>query len=383
MQAYLQTLWTEAIPSEEHLEKLTGPFPGGATSRSIRAKGEIAVLPLFGPLTRRASMLTALFGGTSLEKWLAAFDKLVADSAVGAVVLDVDSPGGTVDGVPEAAEHIYKARGPKPIVAVANAWAASAAYWVASAADELIVTPSGEVGSIGVWLMHVDSSKHLEMLGEKVTVIAAGEHKAEWNPYEPLSEEAKEEGQRGVDHYYSMFASAVAKHRGVTPAKVRNGFGKGRMVRAQDALGEGMVDRIATLDQTVKRLGGNLAERRAIALEIAKRQAEVTGLEAELGIDGTVDANAQEDPKPEAPYPNEHACRLVDPDKFRKGKNDWGVQYRKHDGKEYRVIRGKLKKDGKWADQAFRYKKDVWGASEAQKHCREHDGRFEAAKGEE
>ena len=84
------------------------------------------------------------------EAFGAAFDRAAADSSIGAIVLNIDSPGGSVYGVEELADKIYKARGTKPVYAVANSLAASAAYWIGSAASQLYVTPSGEVGSIGV-----------------------------------------------------------------------------------------------------------------------------------------------------------------------------------------------------------------------------------------
>src|SRR5690606_12609791 len=111
---------------------------------------------------------------------------------VGTIVLDVDSPGGGVYGVAEFAEEIYKARGQKRIVAVANSMAASAAYWIATAADELVVTPGGEVGSIGVYMLHEDWSGAYEKAGIKPTVIKFGENKAEGIDVEPLSESAQE-----------------------------------------------------------------------------------------------------------------------------------------------------------------------------------------------
>src|SRR5690606_4285100 len=130
-------------------------------------------------------------GGTSTEQFGSWFDAALRDPAVSAIVIDVDSPGGTVTGVAELAEQIFEARGKKPIYAIANALAASAAYWIASAAEELWVTPSGDVGSIGVYAMHEDISEMEAEMGLKVTLISAGEYKTEGNPHEPLGDEAR------------------------------------------------------------------------------------------------------------------------------------------------------------------------------------------------
>jgi len=216
--------------------------------------GGIQILPLFGTIAPRANLMTETSGGTSAERFSAAFRQAVSDPNVGAIVIDVDSPGGSVQGVEELGAEIYKARGSKPIVAVANHLAASAAYWIATAADELIVSPSGEVGSIGVFAAHEDVSKAYEAQGVKTTLVSAGKYKTEGNPYEPLSEESRASIQKRVDEYYSLFTSAVARHRGVSVSDVRGGFGEGRVVGAKEALALGMVDRVATLDETIARL---------------------------------------------------------------------------------------------------------------------------------
>ena len=144
--------------------------------------------------------------------------------------MDVDSPGGSVFGLKELSQKIFDARGTKPIYAVANSMAGSAAYYIASAADQMIVTPSGEVGSIGTIAIHEDMSVALENEGVKITVIKAGRFKGEGNNFEPLSEEAISNAKREVDAYYGQFVDAVARNRGVSPKAVRNGFGEGRMV---------------------------------------------------------------------------------------------------------------------------------------------------------
>ena len=213
------------------------------------------MLPLTGVIMHRANMFSEFSGGTSTEKFTAAFRQLVADPMIKAIVLDVDSPGGTVAGVEELASEIFKAREQKPIYAVANALAASAAYWIASSATELIVTPSGLVGSIGVYAAHQDISEFAKQAGVKVTLVSAGKYKTEGNEFEPLSDEARAALQARVDEYYGMFVKAVARNRGVSPSDVRGGFGEGRVVGAKQAVALGMADRVATLDETLARLG--------------------------------------------------------------------------------------------------------------------------------
>jgi len=115
-----------------------------------------------------------LFGGTSITGFRAAFRQALRDPSVSAIIFDVDSPGGTIDGVPELADEIFAARGRKPMVAVANTQMASAAYWIASAADEIVVTPSGSVGSIGVLTAREDLSRATQMAGIKQASGFAG-----------------------------------------------------------------------------------------------------------------------------------------------------------------------------------------------------------------
>ncbi len=249
------------------------------TSKTKRA---IAVLPLHGPITQRSSVFSAFFGGTSTERWGQAFDNLIASPQIGAVVIDVDSPGGEVYGVDELAEKVFKARGTKPIVAVSNAIMASAAYYVASAADEVVVTPSGQTGSIGVRSMHIDYSGQMEQAGMAVTLISAGERKVWGNPYEPLTEESRTLFQSHIDTYYNQFVAAVAKHRGATPKQVRDGYGQGAMATAKESVTLGLADRVATLDDTIRRLGGKLAQREEIRVAAEKREVQVRGWEAEV-----------------------------------------------------------------------------------------------------
>lgn len=232
------------------------PEPQAAVRSPVRGSGgAVAVIPVQGVIRPKPSLLAMLFGmgGGSIAQIRSMLRDATADSSVGAIVLDVDSPGGMIDGVPELGEEIRQARSKKPIVAVANARAASAAYWIASQATELFVTPSGAVGSIGVFVAHEDWSGFDARLGIKTTMVSAGKFKTEGNPFEPLSDEAREAIQATVDEYYGMFVSAVAKGRKVPEAKVRGGFGEGRMVLASAAVDEGMADRVGTIEDAVSR----------------------------------------------------------------------------------------------------------------------------------
>lgn len=220
----------------------------------MSVRGNTAIIQVSGTIANRMGLLENSSGGASAEKIGQDFDAALNNPDIGAIVLDIDSPGGTVAGTPELADKIFNARGRKPIVAVANAMAASAAYWIGSAAEQFVVTPSGEVGSIGVVAMHSDYSEADKAIGVKRTIVSSGKYKTEGNPYEPLSDDAKAEIQRRVDSLYQSFVSTVAKHRGTTKSAVMDDMGGGRMLPAQEALKAGMVDRIATMDTVLSEL---------------------------------------------------------------------------------------------------------------------------------
>lgn len=267
------------------LDELKADFEGrmAAFAQREQTSSAIAVLPVYGVIQQRASFFSMLFGGSSTEALGAQLRQLVGDETVKAIVLDFDSPGGTVSGVEELAADLYKLRGRKPIVAVADSMAASAAYWIASSADEIVVSPSAEVGSIGVFSLHIDVSKALEMDGIKPTFIQAGKFKTEGSSFEPLSDEARAYEQSRVDDYYGMFVRAVARGRGVSVEKVRSAdFGEGRMVGAKRAVAAGMATSVGTLNETIVRLAnartngaGAKAEDEPIEIEAAVEDAPV------------------------------------------------------------------------------------------------------------
>ena len=220
-------------------------------TRSFSSSGAVAVLPLLGVMTPRAGLFQQLFGGVSTQQWTSQLNAMIADPMISAIVLDVDSVGGNVGMITEAAAAMRAGRKKKKIYAVANGMMASAAYWIGSQASEIIITPSGRAGSIGVFAEHTDLSQAADSAGIRTTLISAGKFKTEGNPFEPLTDEATAELQRSVDRIYDRFVSDVAAGRGVRAAKVERDFGQGRLLDAEDALSAGLVDRIATLDETI------------------------------------------------------------------------------------------------------------------------------------
>lgn len=243
---------------------------GAATPRT----GAVAVVPVLGTISKRDSLLTLLFGGTSTTRLSAQLRSLAADDSVATILLNIDSPGGVSSGLPELAAEIRRTAETKHVVAIANDLAASAAYWIASQADEIVATPESVVGSIGAYIMHADFSRALDAEGITVTYVQAGDRKTDGNPYEPLSDRARDEIQAIVDTTFGLFVGDIAKGRSaatkttVTPATVRSPeWGEGAVLTAKAAKAAGLVDRVETYSQAVARLSGvKSAAPRTIAL---------------------------------------------------------------------------------------------------------------------
>ncbi len=250
------------------------------TAGQQRSVGNIAVIQLYGVIMQRAGMMEMCGSGTSVQTFTNNFRNALADETVGQILIDIDSPGGSVYGIGELAAEIMAARSSKPVVAVANSLAASAAYWIGCSASELYVTPGGEVGSIGVWQAHEDWSAALTDAGIKTTLISAGKFKTEGNPYEALGEDAQAFMQSRVQDYYTAFTKGVAKGRGVNIEAVRNGMGQGRVLGADAALAENMIDGVLTYDDVLRKMQRNAraaTKPARSALKAAQNELEILG----------------------------------------------------------------------------------------------------------
>jgi signal peptide peptidase SppA len=264
-----------ARKSADEISETTPPVAATTRRGSSGARsGAIAVVPVYGTIVQRASQLGICEGGTSTQSIGNALADALADDSVAQILLDIDSPGGSVYGVQELAAEIAGSK--KPVVAFANSLAASAAYWIGAAASEFHVTPGGEVGSIGVWTAHQDVSQALAEAGVKVTLISAGDYKVEGNPYAPLGEEAQQFMQSRIDDYYGAFTRGVARGRKVSVDQVRNDMGKGRVFGADQALSANMVDSVSTLDQVITRMQKNIKAGAPSASRLARAERELS-----------------------------------------------------------------------------------------------------------
>lgn len=236
-------------------QEIEARIGAGPARSNGAAASQIAIIPIVGVISHRMELMQDMSSaGVSPDMIARSFRAAINEPSVSAIVLDIDSPGGTVFGLMELGDEIRAARGKKPVVAVANGIAASAAYWLGSQAEEFVVTPSGQVGSVGVLSMHENVAEMLKKEGIEITLIHFGKYKVEGNPFEPLGEEARAAVKADVDAYGAMFHRAVAKGRGVSVEQVRTDFGQGRMVMASEAVARGMVDAVETFDEVIARL---------------------------------------------------------------------------------------------------------------------------------
>jgi len=231
-----------------------GPIPEfeAATRRTTnRTEGKVVVVPMVGTMTQRANMMTEHSGMLSTDQFGRMIEGLSNDPSVKSIILDIDSPGGSMFGLEELTGKIRQAASNTRVVAVANSLMASAAYYTGSAATKVYAAPGSLVGSIGVISTHIDASKQMEQDGVKYTFVTAGKYKALGNSAEPLSEDTLAYMQGLVDQGYQQFLSAVAKNRRTSKSKIEANYGQGKVLTAKDALSVGMVDGIRTLDEVI------------------------------------------------------------------------------------------------------------------------------------
>jgi signal peptide peptidase SppA len=229
-------------------QRLSPEWEAAKPSVITRAKGDkTAIIPIQGVLTKDGPS----WYGSNYETIQAAAERAMSDPDVKRVILQVDSPGGEVTGLPETAATLAQLAKTKPVHAMVEGDSASAAYWLTSQASDITVTPSGSVGSVGVRMMHADISKMLEDAGVTITEMHAGEFKTEWSPYKPLTDEAKADMQSRLDTMHADFKGAIATGRGnrATADIAERQYGGGRMFSAAEAKSHGLADNVqATRD---------------------------------------------------------------------------------------------------------------------------------------
>ena len=227
--------------------------PSGTDSKTtdqdgVEVNDGLAVIALQGVMLRRPDPIARFFGATDTEAVRNAVDLAARDRSVGAILLDIDSPGGSINGTPELAAAVRSAAARKPVYAFSAGMMCSAAYWVGSQADVLYAAPSARVGSIGVLLPVVDRSEAFEKAGVKVEVFAAGKFKGAGVPGTSLTDDQRAWLQQGVEETWAQFKSAVRSRR-----QVADGAMEGQHFAASSAFGHGLLSGLADTRTEVER----------------------------------------------------------------------------------------------------------------------------------
>jgi signal peptide peptidase SppA len=261
----------------QQLSQLGAMTPPERVMHSDIQVPNISVISILGTLVRRTGAMDAASGLTSYASISAQINAAINDPNVDAVLLDIDSPGGEAGGAFDLADEIVSARSTKPIWAVANDDAFSAAYAIACSAERIYLTRTGGVGSIGVIALHVDQTQRDALDGYRYTAIYAGDRKNDLSPHLPLSNEASTALQTEVDRLYEMFVSTVAANRGLDAQVVRDT--QAGLFYAGDAIEAGFADAIGTADDAL----------RALAMEVQQRKSAIarsfgSGREMEVSL---------------------------------------------------------------------------------------------------
>ncbi len=218
-------------------------------SYRLEMRDGIAVLPVVGPLFRYANLFTQVSGASSYELLAKDFTQAVENPDVKAIILNIDSPGGEVNGCAEFADMIHEARGVKPIIAYASGDAASGAYWIAAAADEIVVSKTSALGSIGVVGVYRGNK------GEDAVEVVSSQ-----SPYkrlDPDTDDGRARLQKRIDAMADVFVDAIAKYRGVASSHVQNHYGSGDVFIGDAAVKQGLADRTGSFEKLLFELSGN------------------------------------------------------------------------------------------------------------------------------
>jgi signal peptide peptidase SppA len=288
--AHLDSLWAisparltilQAL-HETHLHDAVEQFASPSSVVQVRAGGAgrdmrpprhairdgVALLSLRGVLAAHASWLDAVVETSALDAFARDVRIAAANPQVRAVLVLLDSPGGSVAGTQVAAQALRALRGTKPVGAFVEDAAASAGYWIGSAVDPgsvWIASDTTQVGAIGVVALHRDLSGREQQLGVRTTEVVAGKFKRIASEHRPLDAAGREALQAQVDHVYAAFVQDVAAHRGVSVERVLSSMADGRTFLGQQAITAGLADGMTTLEGAIEQLAARARGRTAPA----------------------------------------------------------------------------------------------------------------------
>ncbi len=236
---------------DQQPEALEGKSGRALTPSMELREGGVAVIHVSGVISRYSSLFHAICGGTSTQMLAKDFTQALDDPAVRGIVLNIDSPGGDANGIHELAEMIYQGRGKKPVIAYVGGDGASAAYWVATAADEVVIDATARLGSIGV-VMTIKRTKDSEDVETLEIVSSQSPNKR----LDPGSKEGREAYQSRLDELADVFIDRVARNMAVERDTVLKEFGRGGILIGQNAVDKGMATRLGSLEGVIAELKG-------------------------------------------------------------------------------------------------------------------------------
>lgn len=287
----LRSIMAQASASDESFDAIArkwGEHLEG--SWETQMYGDVAVIPVSGVLMKQLSWWSFISDSSAYDMLLKELAAALDNPKVKAVILDVDSPGGEVTGCAEVAQHIFDLRGDKPIIAYTTGNCASAAYWIASACDEVVVSPTSLVGSIGVVKSIRDYSKAMEKAG--VTEIEVVSSQSPYKRTDPASKDGRTREQRQVDALADVFVDAVARNRAVSRTDVLENFGQGDCFVGQLAVEAGLADRTGSLEELIAEFSGAKAPAATGGdVNMALTRAKSTTASARIKAKATEDEN--------------------------------------------------------------------------------------------
>lgn len=207
----------------------------------------IALINVEGIIGKRLSGLDIACGGCDLNNVSDAIDEAMANENVKTIVFYINSPGGTVTGVPELAEKISEISKVKNTIAYVDILCASAGYYLASQCNSILSAPSADLGSVGVYSLYLDETRALENEGLKVNAISAGKYKLSGASFKPMTDEERAMFQADVDKLYVAFKEAVTSKR-----NIKDEYLQGQCFTGEDLINFGFVDGFAnSLDEVL------------------------------------------------------------------------------------------------------------------------------------
>jgi signal peptide peptidase SppA len=215
---------------------------------SVTERDGVAIIPVTGPLFRYANLFTMISGASSYELIARDFTAALENPQIKGIILDIDSPGGEVNGVSELSNMVFAARGKKPVVAYASGDAASGAYWIASAADEIVVSETSALGSIGVVGMYQGKS------GKSAEAVEIVSSQSPHKRLDPTTDDGRSRLQIRIDSMADVFIETIARNRNVSAENVQNHYGGGDVMIGAKAVSAGLADRVGSLEGLVAEL---------------------------------------------------------------------------------------------------------------------------------